>query len=46
VVVHVRAPYRVFRSTLHGLNKQVVSLSPLSENTYPTGHDIPSDGTL
>jgi hypothetical protein len=24
----------------------VVGLSPLSETTYPTGHDIPNDGTL
>jgi hypothetical protein len=39
VVVLVGAPYRVFRSTLQGLNQLVVSLSPLSETTYPTGHD-------
>jgi hypothetical protein len=46
VVVHVGAPYRVFRSTLQGLNQLVVGLSLLSETTYPTGHDIPNDGTL
>jgi hypothetical protein len=31
----------VFRSTLKGLNQSIVGLSPLSETTYPTGHDIP-----
>jgi hypothetical protein len=46
VVVHVRAPYRVFRFTLHGLNQLVVGISPLSETTYPTSQDIPNDGTL
>jgi hypothetical protein len=46
VVVHVRAPYRVFRFTLQGLNQLVVGLSPLSETTYPIDHDIPNDGTL
>jgi hypothetical protein len=45
VVVLVGAPYRVFRSTLEGLNQLVVSLSPLSETTYPTGHDNPNDGS-
>jgi hypothetical protein len=24
----------------------VAGLSPLSETTYPTSHDIPNDGTL
>jgi hypothetical protein len=32
---------RVFRSTLQGLNQSIVGLSPSSETTYPTGHDIP-----
>jgi hypothetical protein len=45
VVVLAGAPYRVFRSTLQGLNQLVVGLSLLSETTYPTGHDIPNDGT-
>jgi hypothetical protein len=45
VVVLARAPYQVFRSTLQGLNQLVVGLSPLSETTYPTGHDIPNDGS-
>jgi hypothetical protein len=27
------APYRVFRSTLQGLNQSIVGLSPLSETT-------------
>jgi hypothetical protein len=42
----VREHFRVFRSTLQGLNQSVVGLSPLSETTYPTGHNIPYDGTL
>jgi hypothetical protein len=46
VVVHVGAPYRVFRSTLQGLIQSIVGPSPLSETTYPTGRDIPNDGTL
>jgi hypothetical protein len=41
----VSAPYRVFRYTLQGLNQLVVGLSPLSETTYPTGHEIPNDGS-
>jgi hypothetical protein len=45
VVVLAGAPYRVFRSTLQGLNQLAVSLSLLSETTYPTGHDIPNDGS-
>jgi hypothetical protein len=28
------------------LNQSVVDFSPLSETTYPTGHDIPNDGSL
>jgi hypothetical protein len=28
------------------LNQLVVGLPPLSETTYPIGHDIPNDGTL
>jgi hypothetical protein len=35
VVVLAGAPYRVFRSTLQGLNQLVGGLSPLSETTYP-----------
>jgi hypothetical protein len=31
VVVHVGAPYRLFRSILQGLNQSIVGLSPLSE---------------
>jgi hypothetical protein len=42
----VSTPYRLFRFTLQGLNQSVVGLSLLSETTYPTGHDIPNDGTL
>jgi hypothetical protein len=45
VVVLAGAPYRVFRSTLQGLNQLVVDLSPLSETTYSTGHEIPNDGS-
>jgi hypothetical protein len=43
VVVLAGAPYRVFRSTLQGLNQLVVGFSPLPESTYPTGHEIPND---
>jgi hypothetical protein len=28
------------------LNKSIVGRSPSSETTYPTGHDIPYEGTL
>jgi hypothetical protein len=45
VVVLAGAPFRVFRSTLQGLNQLVVGLSPLSETTYPTDHEIPNDGS-
>jgi hypothetical protein len=45
VIVLAGEPYRVFRSTLQGLNQLVVGLSPLSETTYPTGHEIPNDGS-
>jgi hypothetical protein len=45
VVVLVGATCRVFRSTLQALNQLVVGLSPLSETTYPTGDDIPNDGS-
>jgi hypothetical protein len=45
VAVLAGAHYRVFRSTLQGLNQLVVSLSPLSETSYPIGHDIPNDGS-
>jgi hypothetical protein len=45
VVVLVGAPYRVFTSTLQGLNQLVVGLSLLSETTYPTGHVTPNDGS-
>jgi hypothetical protein len=30
----------VFRSTLQGLNQSIVGLSPLSDTTYSTGHEI------
>jgi hypothetical protein len=43
-VVLVGATYRVFRSTLQGLNQSIVALSPLSEATYFTSHEIPNDG--
>jgi hypothetical protein len=33
VVFLARAPYRVFRFTLRGLNQSIVSLSPLSKTT-------------
>jgi hypothetical protein len=45
VVVLAGAPHRVFRSTLQGLNQSIVGLSPLSETTYSTGHEIPNDGS-
>jgi hypothetical protein len=45
MVVLVGAPYRMFRSTLQGLNQLVAGLSPLSETTYPTSHEIPNDGS-
>jgi hypothetical protein len=35
------ASHRVFRSTLQGLNQSIVGLSPLSETTYSTSHEIP-----
>jgi hypothetical protein len=41
----VGAAYRVFRSTLQGLNQSIVGLSPLSEATYSTSHEIPNDGS-
>jgi hypothetical protein len=46
VVVLTGAPYHVFRSTFQGLNQLVVSLSPLSENTYSIDYEIPNDGKL
>jgi hypothetical protein len=39
------AAYRVFRSTLQGLNQSIVGLSQLSETTYSTSHEIPNDGS-
>jgi hypothetical protein len=45
VVVLAGAPYRVFRSTLQGLYQLVVGLSLLSETAYPTGHEIPNNGS-
>jgi hypothetical protein len=45
VVVLTRASHRVFRSTLQGLNESIVGLSPLSETTYSTSHEIPNDGS-
>jgi hypothetical protein len=44
-VVLSGAAYRVFRSTLQGLNQSIVGLSPLSENTYSNSHEIPNDGS-
>jgi hypothetical protein len=44
-VVLAGAAYRVFRSTLQGLNQSIVGLSPLSETTYSTSHEIPNDGS-
>jgi hypothetical protein len=43
VVVLAGASHRVFRSTLQGLNQSIVGLSPLSETTYSTSHEIPND---
>jgi hypothetical protein len=37
--------YRVFGSTLQGLNQSIVGLSLLSETTYSTSHEIPNDGS-
>jgi hypothetical protein len=45
VVVLVGAFHRVFRYTLQGLNQSIVGLSPLSETTYSTSHEIPDDGS-
>jgi hypothetical protein len=45
VVVFAGASHHVFRSTLQGLNQLVVGLSPLSETTYSTGHEILNDGS-
>jgi hypothetical protein len=45
VVVLAGASHHVFRSTMQGLNQLVVGLSPLSETTYSTGHEIPNDGS-
>jgi hypothetical protein len=45
VVVLAGASHRVFRYTLQGINQLVVGLSPLSETTYSTGHEIPNDGS-
>jgi hypothetical protein len=39
------AAYRVFGSTLQGLNQSIVGLSPLSETVYSTSHEIPNDGS-
>jgi hypothetical protein len=39
------ASHCVFRSTLWGLNQSIVGLSPLSETTYSTSHEIPNDGS-
>jgi hypothetical protein len=44
-VVLAGAAYHVFRSTLQGLNQSIVGLSPLSETTYSTSHEIPNDGS-
>jgi hypothetical protein len=44
-VVPLWATYRVFGSTLQGLNQSIVGLSPLSETTYSTSHEIPNDGS-
>jgi hypothetical protein len=43
-VVLAGVAYHVFRSTLQGLNQSIVGLSPLSETTYFTSHEIPNDG--
>jgi hypothetical protein len=44
-VVLAGATYRVFRSTMQGLNQSIVGLSPLSKTTYSTNHEIPNDGS-
>jgi hypothetical protein len=44
VVVLAGASHCVFRSTLQGLNQSIVGLSPSSETTYSTSHEIPNDG--
>jgi hypothetical protein len=44
-VVLAGASDRVFRSTLQELNQSIVGLSPLSETTYSTSHEIPNDGS-
>jgi hypothetical protein len=44
-VVLAGAAYRVFGSTLQGLNQSIVGLSPLSETTYSTSHEIRNDGS-
>jgi hypothetical protein len=44
-VVLAGAAYRVFRSTLQGLNQSIVVLSPLSETAYSTSHEVPNDGS-
>jgi hypothetical protein len=44
-IVLLGAAYRVFGFTLQGLNQSIVGLSPLSETTYSTRHEIPNDGS-
>jgi hypothetical protein len=44
-VVLAGAACCVFRFSLHGLNQSIVGLSPLSETTYSTSHEIPNDGS-
>jgi hypothetical protein len=44
-VVIAGAAYRVFRSTLQGLNQSIVGLSLLFVTTYSTSHEIPNDGS-
>jgi hypothetical protein len=44
-VVLAGAAYRVFGSTLQGLNQSIVGLSALSETAYSTSHEIPNDGS-
>jgi hypothetical protein len=44
-VVLAGTAYRLFGSTLLGLNQSIVGLSPLSETTYSTSHEIPNDGS-
>jgi hypothetical protein len=45
VVFPVGASHRVFRSTLQGLNQSIVDLSPLSDTTYSSRHEIPNVGS-